>query len=417
MSDQRIEAGKIPHVIITCLGNLRIHAWEKSELLIKGDDFNASQSDKGISVQSKTDLRLYLPMASSMTVANVHGDTRIKGVKGLVTIAEVKGDLALRGLDDVTVATVHGDLTGRDLASTLIVEEVMGDVSLRNVHNLEVTTIAGDCSAVNASGFIKLQTVMGDVVARTVNGEVAVDACHRDVNLRNLGGLITVGVAHGDIRLRGGLTAGKHNLNAKGDIVVRWPAGTPVNLEANAPQFRNRLTLVNLVQSENYLSGRIGDGATFLILSAKGRIILKEASSGRDPWEDYPGAEFDVQVDLNGLGEHIANEINDRMTEWSTRLDQDFGPAFTTKIEETALAAAEKAEKAAEKAVRKAEKAAKKARWQMDQSTWSKPAAPPPTQSKEKRATEEEQLKVLRMVEKGIISPEEANSLLEAIES
>jgi hypothetical protein len=44
-----------------------------------------------------------------------------------------------------------------------------------------------------------------------------------------------------------------------------------------------------------------------------------------------------------------------------------------------------------------------------------KPVTPTPP-SKEKQATEAEQLKILKMVEKGIISPDEASTLLEAIE-
>jgi hypothetical protein len=154
-----------------------------------------------------------------------------------------------------------------------------------------------------------------------------------------------------------------------------------------------------------------------LILNAKGRIILKEASSGQSSWEDFKKSDFDFEVDLNGLGEHIATEINDRMNEWSIKLERELGPAFTTKVEKSVLNAADRAERAAEKAVQKAERAAKKARWQSRQNIWTTPAVSTPSSAKEKKATEEEQLKILRMVEKGIITPEEANSLLEAIES
>ncbi|MBE2200741.1 MAG: hypothetical protein IAE79_19165, partial [Anaerolinea sp.] len=42
-----------------------------------------------------------------------------------------------------------------------------------------------------------------------------------------------------------------------------------------------------------------------------------------------------------------------------------------------------------------------------------RPGPPPPPA---KKASTEEQLKILKMVEQGIISPEEANMLLEALE-
>jgi hypothetical protein len=84
-------------------------------------------------------------------------------------------------------------------------------------------------------------------------------------------------------------------------------------------------------------------------------------------------------------------------------------------MEELALKAAAKAEKAAAKAMQQVEKTARQVRWQSDHPMW-RPATPTPPSNKERQATEAEQLKILKMVEKGIISPEEASTLLEAIE-
>jgi hypothetical protein len=128
--------------------------------------------------------------------------------------------------------------------------------------------------------------------------------------------------------------------------------------------------------------------------------------------------DFDIDIDFGGLGEYFSTEINNRMSELSARMEKEFGPSFTAKIEQTAKEAANKAERAAERAVRKAEQAARKARYQADRSSWNAPQPPARPQSpKENKATEEEQIKILRMVENGIISPDEATTLLEAIDS
>lgn len=417
MSEQRLDAGKAPHVFVNCHGDLWIRAWAETTIVAKGDDFTASQADNGVDVKSKGDLKLFLPLLSSVTVTLAGGDLRIKGIDGEVTLTDVHGDLYFSGLNNVTVKNVNGDVSGRDLSGTINIETVHGDLYLRNISELEAGNINGDCIAAFVNGGVRIRRVSGDIILKTINGDVHIDECQRDVNLRNLGGQTKVNLANGDIRLHGGLASGKHILDANGDIVVKWPLSAALNVEATAPIIRNRMTLSDLVYQDGYLSGRIGEGQTFLILTAKGRIILKEASFEHPNWEDYTEPGFEIDVDLNGLSEHIASEINDRMYQWSAKLEKELGPAFAANVEKSVLDAADRAERAAEKAVRKAEKAARKVRWQMGQNQWTTPPVPTPSKTKEKKATEEEQLKILRMVENGIISPEEANSLLEAIES
>lgn len=417
MTEQRLDTGKAPNVIVNCRGDLWIRAWAETAIVVKGDDFTANQTDDSVEVLSNGHLKLYLPLLSSLTVTQVGGDLKIKGLDGDVTIIEVLGDLFFSTLNDVTVNKVNGDVSGRDLSGSLIVETIHGDLNLRNILELEAGIIHGDCLANFVNGGAKFRTISGDVNLKTINGDVHIEECHRDVNLLNLGGQVKVDLADGDIRIYGGLTSGKHVLQANGDIVVRWPLSAPLNVEATAPSIRNRLTLSDLVIQDGFLSGRIGEGETFLILTAKGRIILKEESPRRSSWKEYSESDFEIEVDLNGLSEQIATEINDRMYEWSTKVEKELGPAFAANVEKSVIDAASRAERAAEKAVRKAEKAARKARWQMGQNIWTTPPVSTPNKYREKKATEEEQLKILRMVENGIISPEEANSLLEAIES
>jgi len=290
----------------------------------------------------------------------------------------------------------------------------MGDIVARNIEGVSIGTVHGDCALRFLNGSAEVKEVMGDISVRTINGDVRVGLCRRDVNLRNIGGLVSAEDVSGDIRLRGGLAKGKHKLNALGDIVVRWPQIHPLIVEARANVIRNGLELEDKVEEPGFLSGRIGEDEIFLLLQAKGRIILKDTEVPDDSLEEDVDVDFDI--DLSGLGEHILSEVNDRMSEWTTKMEKNFGPAFTARMEKTAQEAAEKAERAAEKAIRKAEKASKKASYHANRPSWSPP--PPISQSpptKEQKATEEEQLKILRMVENGVITPDEASTLLEAI--
>ncbi len=422
MSKQRIETSKTPHIHLECHGDLQIRSWADSAVLLNGSDVQVTPSDKSeekslvdnLIIQSN-DLAITVPTAATIVLAAVHGDAVAKNIVGGLSVIEAHGDVSLNNLEDVDIGTVHGDLSGRYLSGAFTIKEVMGDTSLRTVGEVTINTINGDCAIKNTEGIVQVDNVMGDLSLRNVGGDINLGQVHRDLNLRNLGGIVKVSSVNGDVRLTGGLTPGKHNIQAEGDIVLRWPENAPLNLEATAPKIRNRLNLADLVQEEGHLTGRIGDGETFLILEAKGRIILKDVQPTKE-WDDFDGTEFDF--DFSGLGEMINTEISSRMKDFSIRLEDNFGPEFAARMEEQAMKAAAKAEQAAAKAVQQVEKTAKQMRWQSDHSMWkpATPSTPGKSKDKEPQATEEEQLKILKMVEKGIISPDEASTLLEAIE-
>ena len=418
MSKQRIETSKTPHIHLDCHGDLQIRSWAESAVMLQGSDYQVTQSDKSSEkslvdnlVIQANDLVLTVPTATTVVMSTVHGDAVAKNIVGGLNVIEAHGDVSLNNLENVDIGTIHGDLSGRNLTGASTINEVMGDASLRNVGEVTINIINGDCAIKNIDGAVTVESIMGDFSLRNVGGDVNLGQIHRDVNLRNIGGLIKVAEVNGDIRLTGSLAPGKHHLKAEGDIVLRWPENAPLHLEANAPKIRNRLNLTDLVEEEGHLTGRIGDGETFLILEAKGRIILKDVQPTKE-WDDFDGTEFGF--DFSEIGEKISSEISSRMQDFSSRMEDNFGPEFAARMEEQALKAAAKAEKAAAKAVQQVEKTAKQMRWQSDHSMW-KPATPS-APSKEPQATAEEQLKILKMVEKGIISPDEASTLLEAIE-
>ncbi len=415
MASKRIETGHGPELIVKCRGDLKIRGWAEPAVRVKGDSLlKNSMAEKAHHIESDGDLQLMVPSASVITIADSAGDLMVKFVGGDIQITETKGDAYLHSLGNVEVKDVRGDLSVRNLSGQFRANEVMGDASFRNVISVSLAKIAGDCSIRNVNGDVQIKAVMGDLSLRTVNGNVTVDEVYRDAILRNLGGQTQIGQVYGDVRLRGGLAAGKHNFKANGDIVIRWPAGVPVDIQAAAPKITCRLNLEESVEKPNFVSGHIGQGSTFLILEAKRRIIIKGLQKDAVSWDDYSDNDFDVEAELTGLGMHISGEINSRMNELSQHLERKFGPEFAAKLERQGQKAALKAERAAEKAMRRAEKAARKVQWQMART----PPPPPRTRAKSSRSqvTEEEKLKILKMVEKGIISPTEANELLAALD-
>lgn len=421
MNNQRFDLGKAPHITVAdCGGDLVVRSWMELDVVAKGDDFEAHESEAGLSLSAHGDLQLMVPEGAYLSVDNARGDVVIKNINGDVSLHEVHGDAVLMGLNQVKLGTIHSDLSAKNIDGPLSAETINGDAALRNVGSLHVAAVHGDLAARYVNGTADLGEVAGDVSLNTVNGDLNLGKCHRDANLQNLGGLNTVSHAAGDIRLVGGLASGDHSFMADGDILVRWPIDAPLNLTASAPNIKNRLPLENVADKDGTLLGTIGDGKTNVNLQANGRILLKEARLVKAEWEAFAGdgMDFDFTLDLAGLGEEIASKVNEHVARVTAELDSRFGPDFSQRITEKAERAAAQAEKAAERAVRKFEKHIERAAQRQARAgrSWAPPPPPSPAQPK-KKSTAEEQLKILKMVENGTITPDEAAMLLSALDN
>lgn len=418
MSNQRFDLGKAPHISIdTCAGDLVVRSWLELDVVVKGDGFEATETEGGLSLTTHGDLQLMVPEGTHLSVQNAHSDVVIKNISGDVSLHEVNGDVVLLGLSHVKIGTIHSDLSAKNIDGAVSAETISGDAALRNIGDLHVATVHGDLAGRYINGAVVLNEVAGDVSLNTVNGDLTLGKCHRDVNLQNLAGINTVSHVSGDVRLSGGLVSGEHSFVANGDVLLRWPIDAPLNLTANAPNIKNRLPLENVVEKEGSLWGTIGDGKTNVSLTANGRILLKEARLVKAEWEAFAneGLDFDFNLDLAGLGEEIASKVNEQVARVTAELETRFGPDFSQRIAEKAERAAAQAERAAEKAMRKFEVHIERTAKRQGRS-WS-PPPPPPAPAAPQKSTAEEQLKILKMVENGTISPDEAALLLSALEN
>lgn len=429
MSQERIELGEQPRLTIECDGDLKIVGWAETAVLLRGSDYETEEQEDGLLIQSQGDLRLTVPGQAALTLRRVQGDLVIKQVGGPISIATVYGDAALSGLIQVKLQTVHGDLSVKQISEPVNAETIHGDAACRQVGAVNLGSVHGDLLVRYASGDTQVSSVGGDVNLAYSSGGLTLEQGRRDVNVRQVEGLLRLNQVNGDVRLRGGLGEGEHHCQANGDIVVQWPADMPLNLDATAPAIQNRLPLEEVEEKEGRLVGSLGAGKTHLTLVANGRIVLKEERHGQVEWEgggdDFA---FGFSFDLDNLGERIGREMEAHMSRLTNEFQSQFGPEFAQKMAEKMTRQAEKAAARAERAAERIQQQAERqTRWQ---SKWPAPPPPPPAPGRpakpmkpakpakppEPKATPEEQLKILKMVEQGIISPEEANTLLEAIE-
>jgi hypothetical protein len=112
-------------------------------------------------------------------------------------------------------------------------------------------------------------------------------------------------------------------------------------------------------------------------------------------------------MDMGAIGARLEAEVNNHIA----RVTRDLGANFGQRLAEQL---AQKAEKAAERAERATERARRRSGEARGRPTGFDFTAPP---AAPKPASMEEQLKILKMVETGKITPEEASMLLEALGS
>ncbi|MCZ7671400.1 MAG: hypothetical protein M5U34_31835 [Chloroflexi bacterium] len=199
--------------------------------------------------------------------------------------------------------------------------------------------------------------------------------------------------------------------------MVRWPVDAPVTINAQASAIKNRLPLQDVAEEAGVLTGHLEQGSAVLNLEAGGRIILKEAQLVKDAWAQDSGEDFNFNFgfDFAEIGERISREVEQNVSRLADELQHRFGPNFG---EEMAEKFARKAEHAAAKAEQAAARAQQRAeRQQARHARWTPPPPPKPAAPPKPKSSPEEQIKILKMVEQGIISPEEANTLLQALEN
>ena len=423
MAQEQYTVTASPQVTITaCHGDLVIRSWTDTAVLVKGDTYQVEETENGLNISSDSDLKLMVPHDTSLAVEEASGDFVLKNVTGDISLQQIHGDAVLVGVGNVKIKQINNDLSAKNLQANLSADEIRGDAILRNVNNITVTTISGDISGRFINGAVHISDAGGDIGLRTVNGDVTIEKGQRDVNLRNLGGKNNISGIAGDIRLRGSLTPQEHTFAAERDIIVRWPQGEPINFTATAPVINNRLALDKEVEDGDTLIGRIGDGDSQVTFKANGRIQLKETNVVDPQWDSGENEDMDFSFGFENIGAEIGRQVSEQMNRFSEQIESKFGPDFAQKISEKisqkAEQAAAKAERAAERAQRQAEREAARAQRQTERQTrWTNHANTTTEAAPErKKASKEEQLKILNMVENGVISPEEANTLLDALE-
>lgn len=357
-----------PQLKISCHADLQITGAPDNIVVIDIDDNSPAsrieRQDDVIQVTAVRDCDIACPIGSQLTIEHASGDLRVLQVKGALAVNVINGDAVLHDVGPAVIKAVQGDLSLRDGSGDVQIEVVRGDAKLKRV-----------------TGSIAITKVAGDLVASDLGGGLAVNNVGGDASLQTslVSGKSYAAKAGGDVifRVEGG--GGQFALNCQGDLRVRLP-------------------MTNWSSNDRSATGTYGDGSAQVTLMANGDLLVLPATTGTS---------FDPDV----LSEQVEAMIESAMSQFETQMSQvqrDLEQRFG-KFDKQAEKAAERAARSAERAKRRAERAA--GSWGF---TVGRPPAPPAPPSEP--VSDQERLLILKMVEEGKITADQAAQLLAALE-
>ncbi len=337
-------------------------------------------------VEARGDLRIE-GLGAAARLETVEGDLRVEQVPGAVSINLVRGDVRADGAADLHIGTCDGDcrfLTGGRLRLGV----VEGDLRVSSAGDVRVTAIHGDVAIENAAGAVDIEQVYGDarlshVEKRAVLGQVRGDM--RGIAL--LGGLSAAHVA-GDISLQGPFPAAEgYAIHAGGDAKLLLHGEDDVQLAVRAGgRIRANLPLTPTGDGTTTYTASLGAGSVRIALTNGGDLRIEAAGvdETRGAWERRRDPGADPFAELSTLGDRIRRQVT------------------------ASLAAAGINPETGEINLGRGRAGRTGAKW----------PKPPPAPERPKGGSESlssEQLAILKMLEEGRITTEEADSLLRAL--
>jgi len=376
MLKQAFETSPTPHVTVAeCLGNLVVRGAEEERIAIRvpgeADDLVLDREGETFTITVRSDCTLTCPRATTLTVDAVRGNLKVEGVDGPVAVGTVHGNVHLRAVGPAAIEQVFGNLRARQAGGDLRAHAVRGNARVRGIE-----------------GSLSLGQVDGNLVAERLQGGLEAERVHGNVRLAPL---VSPGL--------------NYRLNADGNLTLHIPTGASLRLALSARGgVRSSIPGLVLEETEGQVRGILGAGEASLEAQVGGHASLRPLEPGYRPDEELDFG------DLEGLGAQIEAHVAEAMSEMEARLDESLGRIDSTEVRRRVERVAQKARRAAERETERVRLRTERAerRWRRASGHRARPRRTP--------ATDEERMRVLRLVEEGKVTPEQAADLLSALE-
>lgn len=213
------------------------HAEKWTAVLEEGEGFTSMrQQDDTVS----QDVEVWIPEGVKLDIKLDSGDLKVTNTKAGCKVNSRHGDVSLQGVEgEVSISTGAGDVSIRD----------------SNCNSVAAETKSGD---------VEVQRVTSQINIRSANGDIA---C-REINSKQ----VTLEAVNGDITLDfASPTDGAHSVRSvSGDILVDLASGSNlrVSLATLSGEVHNRTKLEDEAKSKDRVTGRMGEGAGTIDVSA-----------------------------------------------------------------------------------------------------------------------------------------------------
>ena len=166
-------------------GTIIVRTWDRNEIRVLADDsedgrLEISRSGDGVKIRPGTppgeedvDMEITMPATLNLEIQGPYSDVDIEGVRGLIAVSVVEGDVTIVGGSTVAVHVIEGDVTIEGASGTVAVHSADGDVTLGSIQGtIAVEAIDGDI------GMLRIES--DNVHATSVNGNVIYDGTIED---------------------------------------------------------------------------------------------------------------------------------------------------------------------------------------------------------------------------------------------
>jgi hypothetical protein len=378
-----LEVGSSPKIrILNIGGDLRLSGRKDSNFEAQAPSsgkLEINEKDDWVEVACRSGCLIFLPTGAHVEGGEVGGDMRATGLDEEVMIQTVGGDLSLRRVGRGTFEVIGGDIRARKLSGDLTIDRIGGDAVMEKVE-----------------GNIIVRSVGGDAIADQLKGDADISV-GGDFVLNNFEGLLTAN-AGGDARITfAGVPSGGSSISVGGDLFCRVPDEIDLILKVSAGGDLRLPSSATMESAEE-------DSLLVQLGSAEGDAFTIEMTSGGDLWLQM-GASGEGGFITEMMGD-VLGELDAEMADMEARFNA-YGAGFSgfdaERIGERVRRAVSRAQRNAARATRRLE-------------GLNIPPIPPISPIGASTVSEEERLKILKMVEAGTISVEEAETLLQALE-
>jgi hypothetical protein len=461
MYEKRIQLEGTQHLtLVDVAGNVALEAWDQPELLIRLDSdpedvLTIEQIEAGPAVSAKTSCQIHAPGSLPVIVRQAMGNLKVDGLADL-NAEQVRGNLKLSGVNKAVLAEVYGNLKVDATTSLRVVGTVYGDASLNAVETIDLQNVRGGLQ-VKAVGRVRASRVGGNLQAKALGGALDIDRVGGNALLKSIAGPTTldqiagnliakdlsggaqVSRIGGNLVFNGELTEGhSYHFQADGNATVRLPEGTNAHISAHAGgKMMTSLALTNQERDGSRLSGTLGEGGAELAIEAGGNVILggSSESMGSGLGEEI-GRQVEESlraIDLESISRQVADEMEAAISRLRVKLDSVDWERMGLQAQQAAERAMERLQRDMDRAVasaarqqerlerklereqRRLERRTRQQEPRGDVDSWFS-SEEDATASEEVADLDEQRLSILKMVEQGQITPEEAEMLLDALE-